>query len=249
MRNALKWLAGVVVWAMASPALGGLVVTSYRTVAQTNGYAPVSQAQYFAEQRLENVSPAVAEVSGDWTGPNADGTPDTWHFRGTSRATSTTTVTADGYTVEASASFAFQLDTTAAFIDPASVSIFAPGATSNYNGFFDTDVPLVYSITAQLNQRGRVRLNQIGGPEIFDENNLNLVPRLLNLAGIIPSGRYQFLATTGFGVPNLPNGINHRAANGGLESLIFTVRVPEPRLLGFAAPVVAMIPRRQRWRA
>lgn len=152
----------VLLWAMSKPALGALVVTSYRTVAQTNGYASVSQAQYFAEQRVENVSPATTEVFGDWTGPNADGTPNTWHFVGTSRATSTTTITADSYTVEAAASFSYQIDTAVAFIDPSSTSIFGPSGTGQYNGFFESDVTLHYTITAQLNQRGRVRLSRTG---------------------------------------------------------------------------------------
>lgn len=83
----------VLLWGMSTPTLGALVVMSYSTLAQTRGYAPVSQAQYYAEQRLEHVSPALAEVAGDWTGPNADGTPNTWRFDGTARATSTTTIT------------------------------------------------------------------------------------------------------------------------------------------------------------
>ena len=248
MSSSCKCLFALTLCALASPALGGLVVTSYRTVAQTNGFAPVSQAQYFAEQRLENVSPALAEVSGDWTGPNADGTPDTWHFVGSSRATSTTTITPDNYTVEAAASFAYVINTTSAFVDPRSTSIFGPGGAASYNGFFEADVPLSYTIAAQLNQRGRVRLSQIGvgGGEIFDENNVDVTPRLLHFSGTIQPGQYRFLATTGLGAMNLSNGINAYARSGSFESLVFSVRVPEPNMIGFGTVLVAMLIRRQR---
>jgi hypothetical protein len=234
-------------WAISSPAFGRLVVTSYQTVVSTNGFAPTSQTQYIALQTLANITPAHAEVSGDWTGPNADGTPDTWHFVGTSRATSTTTITPDSYTAEAAAAFAYEINTTPDFVDPRSASVFTPGGAANYNGFFTTDVPLVYVITARLNQRGRVRLNQIGGPEIFDENNLTVIPRLLNLTGVLPPGQYQFLATTSLSAANLPNGVNHYARSGSFENLVFEVRVPEPSLFGLIlAVVLGTLPARRR---
>jgi hypothetical protein len=68
MRNVVRWLIGAVVVFGAPPAIAGLVVTSYHSLAQTRGFAPTSQMQYFAEQRLENITPADAHVSGDWTG-------------------------------------------------------------------------------------------------------------------------------------------------------------------------------------
>lgn len=246
MRMGCRWLGVALVLTAAAPALGGLVVTTYRSVAQTNGYAP-SFTQYYVEQRLEEVTPALAEVSGDWMGPNADGTPNTWHFVGTSRATSTTTITADSYTVEAAASFSYSLDTTADFVDPSSISIFSPAGAASYRGFFEIDVPAAYTITAQLNQHGRVRLNQIGGPEIFDESNSNPVPHNLSLAGTVPPGRYQFWAVAGLGLGNLFNGVHHIEHSGGFENVFFTVRIPEPEVLGIGAAVVAMMANRQ-WR-
>lgn len=228
----------------AEHASGGLVVTSYRTLASTNGYAPTNQTQYFSEQRLENISSALAEVSGDWTGPNSNGTPNTWHFVGSSRASSTTTITPDSYTVEAAASFEYLIETTSAFVDPRSISIFGPGGTAQYRGFFETDIPLLYSITAQLNQRGRVRLSSFAGAEIFDVSNSAIAPQLLNLSGLVPPGQYQFLAAAGVGAANLPNGINHYERSGSFENLVFTVSVPEPRTLGIGA--IFMIRRRGR---
>lgn len=241
MRTVWTSLVGIVLWVIASPALGGLVVTSYRTVALTNGYAPLSQTQYFAEQRLENITPALAEVFGDWMGPNAGGSTPTWHFVGTSRAASTTTITPDRYRVEAAASFAFQIDTTADFIDPRSGSILSPAGAANYRGFFQTDVPLNYAITANLNHLGRVRLNRIGGPEIFDEINVDASSQFLSLAGTISPGQYQFLATAGTGATNLPNGVNIYTQAGSFENLMFTVQVPEPSAVGAAMGLMTPI--------
>src|SRR5262245_29867952 len=177
MRTVCKWLAGVLVSIGASPAPGALVVTTYRTIASTNGFAPTSMTQYYAEQRLDEITPAVAEVFGDWTGPNADGTPNTWHFVGTSRATSATTITADSFSVDAAASFAYEINTTADFIDPQSTSIFGFGGSAQYRGFFESDVPIAYTITAQLNQRGRATLTSSTGMIIFSEINFEVTPR------------------------------------------------------------------------
>jgi hypothetical protein len=241
MRIELKHLVAVLACLVGSPALAGLTVTSYRTLAQTNGYAPTNQTQYFAEQRLETISPADAFVSGDWTGPNADGTPDTWHFVGTARATSRTTITPDSYTVEAGEiSFAYLIDTTSSFVNPTSINIFGPSGTGQYRGVFETDVPLVYDISAQLNQRGRVRLSTFSGPEIFDENNSSTTPRLLTLTGTIPPGTYQFLATSGLGAANLPAGVNHYERSGSLQNLVFSVRVPEPGAPGIAVTTLIL---------
>lgn len=245
MRMDCRWLGAALVLTAAAPAVGGLVVTSYRTVAQTNGYAPVSQAQYFAEQRLENVSPAHAQVSGDWTGPNADGTPNTWHFVGTSRATSTTTITADSYTVEAAASFAYELNTTSAFIDPASVSVFAPGTVASYRGFFEANVPIEYTITARLHQRGRVTLISSNGIVIFTRTNSDVLPEFINVGGTLPPGSFNILATAGSGVPNLSSGVHHRIGSGSFEDFVFTARIPEPGSLAFGTVLVILAKRRR----
>lgn len=238
MRSLWKCLPGIFLSIGAAQASGGLVVTSYNTLASANGYAPVSREEYFAEQQLDNVSPAIAEVSGDWTGPNANGTPNTWHFVGNARATSTTTITPDSYTAEASASFAYTVDTTAAFSDPSSTSIFGPGATAQYNGYFETDVPLIYTLTCQLNQRGRAYLLSFQGTLHFNFSNPNTTPQMVNLTGTIPAGRYRFFAGSGLGAANLPSGVNQYVRSGSVEALTFSVRVPEPVVGGVALAIL-----------
>ncbi len=46
MRTISKGLVALLVSALASPALAGITVTEYRTVALTNAFAPLSQTQY-----------------------------------------------------------------------------------------------------------------------------------------------------------------------------------------------------------
>jgi hypothetical protein len=238
-------LAGLLVATLAAPLTAGIRVTSYSTTALTNGFAPSLQGPYFAQQTLDNVTPALAQVSGDWTGPNADGTPDTWHFVGTSQASSTTTFDANSYTVTAAGSFQYRLDTTGDFIDPSSSSIFGPGGAANYDALFDTDLLTTYSVSAQLNQRGRLRLTSFSGLVVFDQSNPTVNPILVNLLGTMPPGRYNFQATTGVGAPNFPNGINHFEAGGSYENVVFTVRVPEPCPLGAGVAIVlGLMPRR-----
>ena len=189
--------------ALAVPARAGITVTSYSTVALTNGFAPVSGSDYFARQELLNVSPATAEVSGDWMGPNADGTPDTWHFVGSSSVSSTTTFDTSSFRATASGSFAYESTTTADFVGPRSASIFTPGGAANYVATFHTDVAYSYSVTAQLNQLSVVRLGTPSG-FIFNEFNLGTVPTFVNLSGTLLPGQYMLVISTGLGASNFP---------------------------------------------
>ncbi len=213
--------------ASVSPGLAGITVTSYSTLAQTNGFAPSFQGPYYEQQTLTSITPALAQVSGDWTGPNADGTPNTWHWVGSSRSSSTTTFDANSYTVTAAGSFEYQLDTTAAFVDPRP-SVLTPTGAANYEGFFTTDSMLAYSIIGELTQRARVQLNTSSGTIIFFQSNQTSVPVSVNFTGIIPAGQYRVLITTGLSAPALPNGVNHYEASGRYTDLIFNVQIPEP---------------------
>ena len=241
-----SWLiAALLIWTFAPFARAGITVTSYETLAETNGFAPSLMGPYFAQQTLENVTPALAQVSGDWTGPNADGTPDTWHFVGTAQSNSATTFDSNRYTVTGAGSFEYELDTTADFVDPSSVNIFGPGGVANYNGFFKTDAFTTYAISAQLTQRSRVRFNSLSGLVVFDQSNHTSVPMLVNLTGVIPPGRYQVLFTTSFGTPNLPNGVIHARASGSFDNLTFVVQVPEPRALAVMISIIGTCLRRR----
>jgi hypothetical protein len=240
----LPGLAAPALIALASPAIAGITVTSYTTTALTNGFAPSLEGPYLAQQTLTNLTPALADVAGDWTGPNEDGTPDTWHWVGASRSSSTTSFDANSYSVTAAGSFEYALDTTVNFIDPRP-NVFSPGAAANYEGFFTTDSPMTYSIVGQLVQRSRVRLNTSSGTIIFNQSNPTSVPMLVNLVGVIPAGQYRVLFTTSFGPPNLPSGANHNEASGSYENANFSVQVPEPIGLSVVTLIAATTLRRR----
>ena len=246
MRAISKLLAAVVPCALASPALAGITVTSYRTLAQVNGYAPTSQTQFFEQQTLTNVSPANAQVSGDWMGPNAGGSTPTWHYVGSAQTTSTTAFDADSLTITAAGSFAYVVDTTADFVDPSSTSIYGPGAAANYRGFFETDTLATYGASVQLNQHSGISLGSFEAGFIFNHFNAGEVPVLFQLTGIIPPGHYQILVTSGVGAPNLPNGINHILRGGSFENTLFTVQVPEPNALGVVIATTGITLRRRK---
>jgi hypothetical protein len=216
----------------APPALAGITVASYSTTAGVNAWAPVGGTDYIEIESLENISPAAADASADWTGTNVGGSTTTWRFVGTAQATSNTTFDSNSLTVTGAGSFAYDITATADFINPSSASIFSPGAGANYEGFFNTDVPLTYSISGQLNLRGRVRLNSLSGLVVFDQRNSTSTPLVVNFAGTISPGDYQVRFTTGLGAPNLPNGVNHFEASGSYENVTFTVQVPESNHFG-----------------
>lgn len=239
-------LAFLLLATVTSLASAGITVTSYSTVAQINGYAPVSQTQFFEQQTLNNITPATASVSGDWMGTNSTGSSLTWHFVGSAQASSTTALDASGLTISAAGSFSYQLDTSAGFVDPGGASIYRPGAAANYEGFFTTDVPLQYSITGQLNHLGRVRLSSFEWGVEFDRTNVGSTPTAVAISGTILPGRYDLLVTASLGAPNLPTGVNQYAASGSFENVIFTVQVPEPTAAGVLFTMSAFTQRRRK---
>ena len=243
MRNISKVVAGLlVVAALASPTLAGITVTSYQTVALTNAYAPLSQAQYFERQALTNVSPAVAEVSGDWMGTNAGGSTITWHWVGSAQAATSTQFDTANLTVTGSGSFAHELTTTAEFVDPRSSTIYAPSSAALYECTFTLDEAASYAIVAQLNQWSQVRLNTSLGTDVFNYTNVTPNPTPVDLSGMIGAGQYRMLVATGVGAPNFPNGANHYARSGSFENLMFIVEVPEPSSFVNAIAIIGMTP-------
>src|SRR3954471_3153498 len=81
----------LILGASFAPASAGITISNYQVAAGTNAFAPLFQDQYSAQQILENISPAHSQVSGDWTGPNAGGASNTWHWVGAAEALGTTT--------------------------------------------------------------------------------------------------------------------------------------------------------------
>src|SRR5258708_4968956 len=94
------------------PALAGISITHFHTTVEVNGYAPVSQTQYFDQQRLTNVSPVSAQVFDDWWGPNTGGSINTWHYVGSAQIRSTTTFDSNSLAVTGAGAFAYTVDTT-----------------------------------------------------------------------------------------------------------------------------------------
>jgi hypothetical protein len=246
MRIISKRLVPLLVWALASPALAGITVTSYQTVALTNAYAPVGGTQYIDQQVVANVSPAVAKASGDWMGTNAGGSTVTWHYVGMARANSTTAADANILGIAAAGSFSYEITTTAEFIDPRSSSIYTPAAAANYEAFFNTNITTTYAISVELRQWSKVFFGSTEVGFIFNEINHSPTPRLIQLSGTIPAGHYQIGASAGLGAPNLPNGVNHFLASGSFEDLRFTVEVPEPNTLAIAVTMIAQATRRRK---
>src|SRR5262245_22068103 len=98
-----------------APARGGITVSSYGASALTNAYAPLDRSAYFNEQDANNISPALADVSADWTGTNIAGATTTWHWAGSAHAVSTTTFDGKSLSLTGAGSFSYDLTTTAGF--------------------------------------------------------------------------------------------------------------------------------------
>src|SRR5438876_3559599 len=132
MRGCLLVISLGILGAIAS-ARASITVTSYQTIALTNAYAPLDQSAYFDRKVLTNVSPAVADVSDDWTGTNIGGSTATWHWVGSAHTSSITTFSANSLTITGAGSFSYDLTTTAAFVEPTSVTtLYGPGSAANY---------------------------------------------------------------------------------------------------------------------
>src|SRR4051812_7111369 len=89
----------VLLISIVAPAGAGVTVSSYRTVAGTNAYAPLSQAMYFDKKTLNNTSPAVVDVADDWTGTNDGGSTNTWQWVGSAHVSTTTSFSSNNLTI------------------------------------------------------------------------------------------------------------------------------------------------------
>src|SRR5206468_3442671 len=107
-------LLAIVGWFLLSagaPARANVNVTKYFTEAETNAWT-FGPPQYFDDQQLTNVSPAVIDVHDDWTGTNLGGSTPTWHWIASVRANTVTTSTSDRFTATGAGSFSIDRTTT-----------------------------------------------------------------------------------------------------------------------------------------
>ena len=230
MRSRVTQLLVLMSAALGTPALGGIVVTQSRTTAVTLGYAPFSQTEFYAKQELIDISPAHAQVSGDWWGPNAGGTTPTWHWVGAAEVSSTTTFDYSRLSVTGSGSFSHELTTTAGFIYPGPFT-YTPSSTADNSCFFTLTEPAFYSVSVELGRYGVAHLGSVDFGTIFDRVNFTTTPVQFEQAGTLAPGRYRIQAGTGVAIGNLPNGVNHYSRAGYFSDFRFAVQVPEPNAI------------------
>src|SRR5205823_3992103 len=124
--------------------------------------------QYFDKQTLTNTSPAVVDVSDDWTGTNVGGATTTWHWVGASHAETTTTFDATNLAVAGAGSFSYELTTTSGFVDPTSTgTVYGPGGAADYQCYFTLNTPATYRATGQIVGFGVAFLSSFETGELF----------------------------------------------------------------------------------
>jgi hypothetical protein len=236
----------VLVCGLASLARAGVSVSSYDSQAQANAYAPLDKSAYFATDDHPNVSPAAANVSGNWSGTNIGGSTNTWHMVTSANISTTTASTPSSLTITGGGGFSYDITTVTGFVDPTSVTtLYSPGAAGDYQCYFNTDTPTNYVVSAQLSGYSLIQFFSVTNGTLF----LNRIdsggsPILLNASGTIPAGQYGIRANASLGGPNLPVGINHFAASGSFNNFAFSVQTPEPTTSGVLI-LLAVIAARQ----
>jgi hypothetical protein len=213
----------------ATSARGQITVGTFTTTAETNAYAPVSQAQYFDQKTLTNTSPATADVSDDWTGTNVGGTATTWHWIGASHIQSSTLFDPTSLTVTGAGSFSYDMTTTADFVDPIrSGGVYTPGGAADYHCYFTLEGAATYRARGQLSQDAVFFLGSTETGFIFNITSGGSPTRSVDLSGVIPAGHYEIRANTSLSMGQVSSGVNHRVASGSFADFNFTVAVPEP---------------------
>src|SRR5262249_50770986 len=152
----------------------------------------------FQQQILSNVSPAVADAAGDWMGTNFGGTVPTWHWIGSAHASTTTSFSANRLDIAGEGSFSWDITTTPDFFDPGlGVSLYEPGSAANELCHFLLEAPASYSVSVQLNHWSSVSLRSTAGGQILSRVNTGSQPILLTSNGMLPTGDYQIVISTG----------------------------------------------------
>jgi hypothetical protein len=194
-----------------------------------------------------DVSPAHAQVSGDWWGPTVGGTLNTWHWGGNAQVTSSTAFDATCLHATADGTFAHSLTTTAQFVDPRP-STYTPSSAANYKCYFEIDQSAHYSVGVDLARSSVVRLFRFGTGYLINEFNTSLSPpRRFEATGMLAPGSYLIEANSSIAAANLPNGINFYSRSGSYSNYSFFVQVPEPRAVMLASDgALVAIQRRKR---
>jgi hypothetical protein len=237
----IGFIAVMLVMGTAFPARGGITVTSYDTQAQANAYAPLDQSSFYAQDDHPNASPAVGDVSGNWTGTNVGGSTPTWNMIASAHIDTVTTATPNSLTIADSGSYSYEIKTFAGFVDPSrSVTLYGPGAGADYQCVFTIDSPASYSISGQLNHNGSFIFGSSSAGTLVDSENPGAAPKTISLSGTIPPGQYGIDANASNGGPTpLPDGINDVTRAGGFGNLTFSLQVPEPNFR--AASLLALV--------
>jgi len=234
----------VLLCAAAQGAIAAVIGASYQAVAGTNSYAPLSKSAFYDAQTVSNVSPAMADVSDSWVGTNAGGSTTTWNWFGSAHLNITTASDAGGLAITGHASYSYDLETTADFVDPTrSTALLSPASGSDYRCTFTIDGSAGYSLHIQLNENSFVRLSSTVAGTFFQRSNISASPLTVDQSGSLIPGQYEIRVNTSLAVPQpLPDGINQINSNGGFENFAFRVSVPEPStgLLCEAAALAAM---------
>jgi hypothetical protein len=230
------------------PVAAMLSVTSFDTEAQANAYAPLSKAMYYDVQDMPNISPASASVSDNWSGTNIGGSTNTWNMVTSANISTTTTVGPNSLAVTGGGGFNYNITTTAAFVDPTSVTtLYVPGADGSYGCFFTVDAPASYTISGQLIGSSTIYFASTLGNVIFQQQHFGTLTKTINVSGIILPGQYQISAGADQSGPSgLSPGINNVLQSGSLNNFSFTLQVPEPSLLVVTFTSAMFILRRRR---
>jgi hypothetical protein len=213
-----------------TPVRAGTTVSSFDTQAQANAYAPLDKSAYFLDDSKHNVSPAVGDVVGDWTGTNVGGTETTWHMTASAHASSTTTITSNSLSITGAGSFSYEIATTAGFSEPLQHAVlYTPGANTGTGAVFTIDQPATYSLSATISGVSGIALQSFPGTIIFAQDHFGPLAKQVSTSGTIAPGKYQVGITANAGGPSgLPNGINDILEAGAFSSFTFFVQVPEP---------------------
>ena len=239
-------LVAIFACGIVSSARAGVTVTSIDTQAQANAYAP-DQQTYFADDDHPNVSPASASVSDNWSGTNIGGSETTWNMVASAQIVTTTTATPTNLNITGSGSFAYNISTTAGFVDPTTVmTLFGPEAAGDYQCYFTLDAPAAYTLNASLMGSSEVYFASFQTGLIFQKDQFAASTILASQSGTIPAGSYEIRGNASFGGPT-PLGANTNIKeSGSITNFLFSVQVPEPTFLAAILGLSVYIARRER---